>query len=75
MRKEAQLAIRAILLDDHTMLFREGLVSILSSCEGGIEVLGHSLTGEETLALLRENSPDVVITQINKDLHRVKEDR
>jgi hypothetical protein len=28
------MAVRAILLDDHTMLFREGLLSILSSCEG-----------------------------------------
>ena len=69
------MAVRAILVDDHAMLFREGLVSILSSCEGGIEVLGHSPTGEETLALLRENSPDVVIAQIDKDLHRAKEDR
>jgi hypothetical protein len=31
------MALRAILLDEHTMLFREGLVSILSSYEGGIE--------------------------------------
>ena len=69
------MAARAILVDDHTMLFREGLVSILSSCERGIEVLGHSPTGEVTLALLRENSPDVVIARIDKDLHRAKEDR
>jgi DNA-binding NarL/FixJ family response regulator len=40
------MAVRAILVDDHTM-FREGLVSIGSSCEGGIEVLVHSPTGEE----------------------------
>jgi hypothetical protein len=46
------MAVRAILLDEHTMSFSGGLVSILSSCEGGIEVLGHSPTGEETLALL-----------------------
>jgi DNA-binding NarL/FixJ family response regulator len=68
------MAVRAILVDDHTM-FREGLVSIVSSCEGGIEVLVRSPTGEEPLALLRENSSDVVITQLDKDLHRAKEDR
>jgi DNA-binding NarL/FixJ family response regulator len=72
-RTEAQLmAVRAILVDDHTM-FREGLVSILSSREGDIEVVGHSPTGEEAFALLRQNSPDVVITQIDADLHVAKE--
>jgi DNA-binding NarL/FixJ family response regulator len=73
MRTEAQLmAVRAILIDDHTM-FREGLVSILSSRGGDIEVLGHSPTGEEAFALLREKSPDVVITEIDMDLHVAKE--
>jgi DNA-binding NarL/FixJ family response regulator len=73
MRTEAQLmAVRVILVDDHTM-FREGLVSILSSRGGDIEVLGHSPTGEEAFALLRQNSPDVVITQIDVDLHVAKE--
>jgi DNA-binding NarL/FixJ family response regulator len=73
MRTEAQLmAVRAILVDDHTM-FREGLLSILSSRGGDIEVLGHSPTGEEAFALLRENTPDVVITQIDMDLHTAKE--
>ena len=66
------MAVRAILIDDHTML-REGLVSILSSRGGDIEVLGHSPTGEEAFALLRENSPDVVITQIDMDLHVARE--
>jgi DNA-binding NarL/FixJ family response regulator len=73
MRTEAQLmAVRAILIDDHTM-FREGLLSILSSRGGDIEVLGYSPTGEEAFALLRENTPDVVITQIDMDLHVAKE--
>ena len=66
------MAVRAILVDDHTM-FREGLLSILSSRGGDIEVLGHSPTGEEAFALLRENTPDVVITQIDMDLHVAKE--
>lgn len=66
------MAVSAILIDDHTM-FREGLLSILSSRGGDIEVLGHSPTGEEAFALLRENTPDVVITQIDMDLHVAKE--
>src|SRR5215212_10469622 len=73
MRTEAQLmAVRAIVIDDHTM-FREGLVSILSSRGGDIEVVGNSPTGEEAFALLREYTPDVVITQIDMDLHVAKE--
>jgi DNA-binding NarL/FixJ family response regulator len=66
------MSVRAILIDDHTM-FREGLVSILSSRGGDIEVVGHSPTGEEALALLQENSPEVVITQIDMNLHVAKE--
>jgi DNA-binding NarL/FixJ family response regulator len=64
-------AVRVALLDDHTM-FREGLLGILSSREG-IEVIGDSPTGEEALSLLRDERPDVVITQIDMDLHRAKE--
>jgi len=66
------MAVRVVLVDDHTM-FREGLVSILSSRGGGIEVVGHSSTGEEAFALLHQNSPDLVITQIDVDLHMAKE--
>jgi DNA-binding NarL/FixJ family response regulator len=65
------MTVRTFLLDDHTM-FREGLLSILSSREG-IEVVGHSSTGEEAFALLQENSQDVVITEIDMDLNTAKE--
>ena len=65
------MRVRTFLLDDHTM-FREGLLSILSSREG-IEVVGHSSTGEEAFALLQENSQDVVIAQIDMDLNAAKE--
>jgi DNA-binding NarL/FixJ family response regulator len=65
------MPVRAILIDDHIM-FREGLVSILASRTAGIEVVGHSSTGE-AFALLRETSPEVVITQIDGDLHKAKE--
>ena len=66
------MPVRASLIDDHIM-FREGLISILASRGAGIEVVGHCSTGEEAFALLRENSPDVVITQIDVDLHTAKE--
>jgi DNA-binding NarL/FixJ family response regulator len=66
------MTVRIVLVDDHTM-FREGLVSILSSRGGGIEVVGHAPSGEEAIALLRETAPDVVITQIDVDLHTAKE--
>src|SRR5215212_1565477 len=66
------MRVRAILIDDHIM-FREGLVSILAARGADLEVVGHSSTGEEAFTLLRENSPDVVITQIDVDLHKAKE--
>ena len=66
------MPVRASLLDDHIM-FREGLISILASRGAGIEIVGHCSTGEEAFALLQENSPDVVITQIDMDLHKAKE--
>src|SRR5829696_164088 len=71
------MAIRVHLADDHTM-FREGLESILASRGGGgggdIEVVGRSSTGgEDALALIEENKPDVVIAQIDADLNTARE--
>jgi DNA-binding NarL/FixJ family response regulator len=65
------MAVRAILIDDHIM-FREGLISILASRQADIEVVGDTST-DEAFALLREESPDVVIMQIDVDLHKAKE--
>jgi DNA-binding NarL/FixJ family response regulator len=67
------MAIRVHLADDHTM-FREGLESILASRGGGIEVVGRSSTGgEDAVALIEENKPDVVIAQIDVDLNTARE--
>jgi DNA-binding NarL/FixJ family response regulator len=64
--------IRVHLADDHT-LFREGVESILSSRADGIEVVGHSSTGgEDAVALVGENQPDVVIAEIDADLKTAK---
>jgi DNA-binding NarL/FixJ family response regulator len=69
---ERDMAIRVHLADDHTM-FREGLASILAS-RGDLEVVGLSSTGgDDALALIERKRPDVVITQIDVDLHTAKE--
>src|SRR5215212_2591958 len=68
----ADMAIRVHLADDHTM-FREGLESILSSTED-IEVVGRSSSGgEDAIALIKKNTPDVVVTQIDADLKTAKD--
>ncbi len=65
------MAVRVHLADDHTM-FREGLEAILVS-RGGIEVVGQSSTGgEDAVAIVGQNKPDVVITQIDTDLNTAK---
>jgi DNA-binding NarL/FixJ family response regulator len=63
--------VRVVLIDDHTM-FRQGLRALLSRHED-IEVVGDSGTGEGALALLSDESPDVVVTQIDMDLKAAKE--
>src|SRR5215204_4704594 len=63
---------RVHLADDHTMV-REGLESILAS-HGGIEVVGRSSSGgEDAIALVGENKPDVIITQIDVDLKTARD--
>jgi DNA-binding NarL/FixJ family response regulator len=66
------MTIRVHLADDHTM-FREGLASILTSRAEGIEVVGQTSTGEEAIALIEQNKPDVVITQVDMQLKEAKE--
>jgi DNA-binding NarL/FixJ family response regulator len=63
--------VRVVLVDDHTM-FRQGLLSLLSRHKD-IEVVGDCGTGEGALALLGEERPDVVVTQIDMDLKVAKE--
>lgn len=66
------MAVRVHLADDHTM-FRDGLESILTTRGDDIEVVGRSSTGgEDAIALVEKNKPDVVITQIDHDLNKAK---
>jgi DNA-binding NarL/FixJ family response regulator len=70
---ERDMVTRIHLADDHTM-FREGLVSIITSRGGDVEVVGlSSSSGEDAEALIEQNKPDVVITQIDVDLNTAKE--
>jgi len=64
---------RVHLADDLTMV-REGLESILASHGDGIEVVGRSSSGgEDAVALVGENQPDVVIAEVDADLKTAKE--
>jgi two-component system nitrate/nitrite response regulator NarL len=59
--------IRVFLVDDHT-LFRKGLAELLEQ-RGEICVAGIAGNGTEALQLLKENMPDVVITDLNMPPH------
>ena len=65
------MTIRVHLADDHTM-FREGLASILTPRAEDIEVVGQTSTGEEAIALIEENKPDLVIMQVEMQLKEVR---
>lgn len=55
--------IRVLLVDDH-ILFRKGLVNILSE-DSNIEVVGEANNGEEAVEKARELMPDVIFMDIN----------
>ncbi len=55
--------ISILVVDDHP-LFREGVVSSLST-QPGLEVVAQASTGEEGLRLAMENLPEVVLLDIN----------
>lgn len=59
-RKES---LRILLVDDHAMV-RQGLRGILGSYPG-LEVIGEAKNGEDALTLAVEQSPDIVLMDIN----------
>jgi len=54
--------IRVLLADDHVVL-REATAELVDH-QPDMEVVGQAATGEETIALVRELSPDVVVMDI-----------
>lgn len=55
--------IKVILVDDH-QLVRDGIKALLAGMEG-IEVTGEASSGNEMLALLNGNTPDVALLDIS----------
>ena len=55
--------LRIIVVDDHT-LFRRGLVGLLSEMEG-FQVVGEAANGYEAIDLIKQESPDVVLLDVN----------
>ena len=58
-----QSKIRVLLVDDHTML-RQGLKSIVNSCDH-MEVVGDASNGLEAIGAVSLLKPDVVVMDIN----------
>ena len=55
--------IRILITDDHT-LFRHGIRGLLDR-EGDLEIVGEAETGSETLRLLEETRPDVLLLDLS----------
>lgn len=55
-------SIRLLIVDNHT-LFRQGLVSLLQS-EPGYEVIGEASSGEDSLHIVPELRPDVILMDV-----------
>ena len=69
----ADQQMKVLLVDDHTM-FREGMAGMLISSYGDrVEVVGKTPIGEEAVALAQEESPDVIIMQVDRTLKKARD--
>jgi two-component system, NarL family, response regulator NreC len=57
------MAIRVIIADDH-QLFREGIANMMAENQE-IEVVAQTEDGEETVQMVEEHEPDIVLMDIN----------
>src|SRR5947209_3274627 len=56
--------IRIAIADDHES-FREGLIMLLNKiAKNTIEIIGEAKNGKELLGIVRQQNPDIVITDI-----------
>ncbi|MBV8301683.1 MAG: response regulator transcription factor [Candidatus Dormibacteraeota bacterium] len=58
-----EAAIRVLIVDDHPLV-RRGLTSLLNGA-GGIEVVGAAADGEEAVAYVVEEEPDIVLMDVS----------
>jgi two-component system nitrate/nitrite response regulator NarL len=61
-RPEGARAIRIVIADDHP-IFRDGLRKLLST-ERDLEVVGEAKDGDETMELVREKEPDILLLDL-----------
>jgi DNA-binding NarL/FixJ family response regulator len=52
-----------VLVSDKETLFREGVCALLKNC-GDMEIVGEATNGKETIEMVRERTPDVVLMNI-----------
>ena len=52
-----------VLVSDEETLFREGVCALLKNC-GDMEIVGEATNGKETIEMVRERTPDVVLMNI-----------
>lgn len=63
MKAEMSAEIRIVVVDDHT-LFRRGLVGLLAEMEG-FQVIGEASNGQDALAVIAAQKPDIVLLDVN----------
>jgi len=54
--------IRVVIVDDHTLV-RQGVVSLLR-LDGGIAIVGEAADGDDAIATIRRERPDVVLLDV-----------
>lgn len=53
-----------VLIVDDEMLIRQGIINYIDWEKEGYQIIGEAANGEEALALLEKERPDIIITDI-----------